>query len=129
MSRRSLRRERTPFEKGVLAVSILAVGSIIAGLLLASTTGAEGPPDLRVSVAETPINRSGGVVYAVTVRNVGGETAANVVIEVVVGGESREIELVSVAKGDEEEASAIFPPGTSGTARASVLSYHRATRS
>ncbi|MFA5889337.1 MAG: hypothetical protein WDA27_00040 [Actinomycetota bacterium] len=128
MSVRGIRRERTPLEVAVLLVSAVAVAAIVIGLLLARIAGGNGPPDLRVSVAQTPIHRSGGAVYAVIVRNVGGETAANVVIEVVVGEETREISLVSVAKGDDEEAAAVFPSGTSGEPRATVTSYHRATR-
>jgi len=128
VSVRGIRRERTPLEVAVLLVSAVAVAAIVIGLLLARIAGGNGPPDLRVSVAQTPIHRSGGAVYAVIVRNVGGETAANVVIEVVVGEETREISLVSVAKGDDEEAAAVFPSGTSGEPRATVTSYHRATR-
>jgi uncharacterized protein (TIGR02588 family) len=128
MSKRSVRRDRTPLEMGILVVSILAVATIIVGLILAGASGGDGPPDLRVSVEENTSVRSGGVVYTVTVRNVGGDTATNVVIEVSVGDQVREVDLVSIAKGDEEVAAVVFPSGTSGEARTAVLSYHRTTR-
>ena len=111
-----------------MITSLLAIAAVVAGLIAASTSGGEGPPDLRTSVAPVGVERSGGVIYELTVENRGGATAENVVVEITVGEESREIEVLSVAKGDEESATVVFPPGTSGAAGAVVLSYHETTR-
>lgn len=127
-SRRGIRRGRTPLELGVLAVSLAAVGAVVAGLVVVNVTGGEGGPDLEVAVRETDEQRSGGVVYEVTIRNRGGQTAENVVVEVTAGGESRELDILSVSKDDEEIASVVFPPGTAGEGTARVLSYHETTR-
>jgi uncharacterized protein (TIGR02588 family) len=125
---RGIRRGRTPLELGVLLVSVLAVLSVAGGLIAANLSGGEGPPHLRVTVHATGEQRSGGVVYEVTVRNLGGQTAENVIVEVTFGEESREVEILSVSKDDEEIASVVFPPGSTGSLGAHVLSYHETTR-
>lgn len=125
---RGLRRKRTSLELGVLVVSFLAAGAVVAGLVVSSFTGGEGGPDLRASTRPTGDARSGGTLYEVMVRNTGGETAENVVIEVTVGNETRELDILSVSKGDEEKAIVVFPPGTSGPATVEILSYHGTTR-
>lgn len=51
----------------------------------------------------------------------GGETAENVVLEVRVGEELRELEILSIAKNDEEKAITVFPPEMAG--RATVRSF------
>lgn len=127
-SRRGLRRERTKLELGVLLVSVAAVGTVVVGLVVAGVSGGTGPPDLRATVGPSGVERSGGAVYELSVRNQGGQTAENVVVEVSVGSETREVEILSVSKGDEEVASVVFPRGTAGTATARVLSYHETTR-
>jgi uncharacterized protein (TIGR02588 family) len=125
--KRKARDARTPFEIAVLAVSVAATAAVVAGLVAFGLNG-KGPADLRAAVVETGIRASGGVVYEVTVRNLGGETAENVVLEVLAGEETRELELLSVSKGDEEKATVIFSVGTAGPATARVLSYHETTR-
>ena len=127
-SRSRVRRGRTPLELAVLLVSLAAVASVVAGLIIASATGGEGPPDLVAVARPTGLERSGGALYELLVRNQGGQTAENVVVEVTVGSETREVEILSVSKGDEEVASVVFPRGTDGTAEARVLSYHETTR-
>ena len=127
-AKRGLRRKRTALELSVLVVSVIAIAAVIGGLIVASVTGGEGTPDLRTSVAVPGVEGSGGVVYKVLVENRGGESAENVVIEITLGSEMREIQILSVAKGDEEEASVVFPPGTTGKPTARVLSYHSTTR-
>ena len=122
------RRTRTPFEIAVLVIAITAVALIVAGLVIARLTGESGPPDLRVTVRGTGEQGSGGDLYEVSIRNVGGETAENVVIEVTLGDETREVEILSVAKGDEEQATVVFPAGSTGAPSARVLSYHMTTR-
>ena len=130
MSKRrvQIRRGRTPLELSVLVASLVAIAVVVVGLVVAGVTGGEGPPDLKTSVDPVAVERSGGVVYQVAVENRGGESAENVVIEIVIGSETREIEILSVARGDQEEASVVFPPGTTGRSTARVLSYHSTTR-
>jgi hypothetical protein len=127
-AKRGVRRGRTPFELGVLVVSIAAVGAIVVGLVVAGVSGPDGPPNLRAIAHPTGEQRSGGSVYEVTITNGGGETAENVVLEVVVADETREIEILSVSKGDDETVTTIFPPGTTGPATVEILSYHSTTR-
>lgn len=126
MSRR--KRERTGFELAVLAVSVLALTSIFVGLLISGVTGPDGPPDLRATIRATGEQRSGGDLYLVSIRNEGGQTAENVVIEATLGDETREAEILSVAKSDEEEVTIVFPTGTAGQPLVRVLSYHATTR-
>ena len=127
-AKRGVRRSRTLFETIVLVVSLAAVSSIVIGLVLAAVSGTEGPAALRASIRATGAVESGGAVYELTVRNAGGETAENVVIEVTLGEETRELELLSVSKGDAETATVIFPSGSTGTPLVEVLSYHETTR-
>lgn len=126
--RRKAAGGRTPFEIGVLIVSLVATGAIVGGLIAFGVTSGPDIADLRVSVRDSGVHASGGVVFEVTVRNVGSKTAENVVVEVAAGEETRELELLSVSKGDEETATIVFPPGTSGPVTAQILSYHETTR-
>ena len=126
--RTRLRRGRTALELSVLVVALVAIAAVITGLIVASVVGGEGPPDLRTSVAFPGTEGGGGIEYKVVVENRGGESAENVVIEITLGSETREIEILSVAKGDEEEASVVFPPGSTGRPTGRVLSYHSTTR-
>ena len=59
----------------------------------------------------------------VTVRNVGGTSAENVIVEVTVGDVTREVNLDLVAKGDTESAGVVVPAGTTGPSHAEVVSY------
>ena len=127
-SKRGLWRKRTPFEVAVLVVSLAATGSVLVGLVTFGITSGPKVADLRVTVSETGVAASGGVLYEVTVRNVGSKTAENVVVEIEAGEETRELELLSVSKGDDETATVVFPPSTRGPATATVQSYHETTR-
>jgi uncharacterized protein (TIGR02588 family) len=128
MSSSRKQRRRTAFEIAVLAVSIAAVALVVVGLIVAAIGGGDGGADLRATVRATGRQASGGELYEVLIRNVGDETAENVVIEVTLGEETRELELLSVSKGDEEKATIVFPLGASGVASVDVLSYHETTR-
>jgi len=127
-AKKGARRARTPFETVVLVVSFAAVSSIVLGLVMAKVSGGKDEADLRTSIRATGAVASGGEVYELTIRNVGGETAENVVIEITLGEETRELELLSVSKGDDETATVIFPTGGTGTPVVEVLSYHETTR-
>lgn len=127
-AKRGVRRSRTLFETIVLAVALAAVSSIVLGLVAARISGSRGAADLRASIRATGEAVSGGELYELTIRNVGGETAENVVIEITIGEETRELELLSISKGDDEKASIIFPSGSTGTPVVEVLSYHETTR-
>jgi uncharacterized protein (TIGR02588 family) len=119
MSRGSkqLRRERTTFEWVILVVSLAAVVTIVAGLVVASVGYESGSPVLRVSVTPegTPDR------YVVAVRNDGGTTAEHVRVLVRRGSGSVEVELVAVPKGDEEEVTVTI--GGRGRPTAQVQSY------
>ena len=128
MSPKAAPRKRTAFEISVLVAAIAAVSLVFVGLILARFSGAEGPADLRTSIRATGEQGSGGLLYEVLIRNVGGETAENVVIEASIGEEIREAEVLSVSKGDEERVTVIFPAGLPGTPQVRVLSYHMTTR-
>ena len=71
------------------------------------------PTEDAVTVADADGPASGGRPYEVTVTNVGGTSAENVVIEVTVGDVTRDVNLDLVAKGDTESA-AIGPADTAG---------------
>ena len=126
--RRGVRRGRTPFELVVLLVSVSAVIAVAAGLVVARVSGVEGGADLRPSVDPAGVPRSGGLAFEVVIRNVGGETAENVVVEVTLGEETRELELLSISKGDQERATVVFSADAVGRPTVEVLSYHETTR-
>lgn len=118
-----IRRERTPFEWTLLVVSLAATVAVVVGLVVSGLTGPRGPADLRVSVTDAAEPASGGRPLEVTVTNVGGTSAENVIVEVTVGDVTREVNLDLVAKGDEESAAVVVPADAAGTPVAEVLSY------
>jgi uncharacterized protein (TIGR02588 family) len=118
-----IRRERTPFEWALLGVSLAATLAVVVGLVVSGLTGPGGRADLRVRVEEAEEHASGGRPFEVTVTNVGGTSAQNVVVEVAVGDVIREVNLDLVAKGDTESAAVVVPAGAAGSARAEVVSY------
>ena len=85
--------------------------------------GSRGPADLRVTVTADGRPASGGRPLEVTVTNVGGTSAENVIIEVTVGDVVREVDLDLVAKGDKETAAVVVPADATGPPDAEVLSY------
>ena len=120
----SLKRERTPFEWVLLLISLAAIGTVIIGLFLYAGNQAGGEAELSVEVADTGGMLEGGPQVDVTVRNTGGSGAEQVVTEVTMGGESREVTMVRIPKDDEASAVVTFPAGTTGTPEGELLSYN-----
>jgi uncharacterized protein (TIGR02588 family) len=120
---RGVRRERSPFEWALLLVSLAATIAVIVGLAVSGLAGPRGPVDLRVTVTNAGVNASGGRPFEVTVKNVGGTSAENVIIEVTVGDVTREVDIDLVAKGDTESTAVVFPADARGQPRAEVVSY------
>ena len=118
-----IKRKRTPFEWTLLVVSLAATLAVVVGLVVSGLTGPRGPADLRVSVADVGEPGSGGRPLEVTVRNVGGTSAENVIVEVTVGDVVREVNLDLVAKGDEETAAVVLPTDAGGAPVVEVVSY------
>lgn len=120
----NLKRERTPFEWALLAVALAAIGTVIVGLFLYAGHKAGGEADLQVEVVDTGKKVDGGPQVEVTVKNVGGSGAEEIVTEVKMGGESREVTMVRIPKDDEASAIVTFPAGTTGTPEGELLSYN-----
>jgi uncharacterized protein (TIGR02588 family) len=120
---RGIRRERTPFEWALLAVSLAATLAVVAGLVVSGLAGPRGPADLRVTVTDVGVPASGGRPLEVTVTNAGGTSAENVIVEVIVGDVTREVNLDLVAKGDTESAAVVVPADVTGEPSAEVVSY------
>jgi uncharacterized protein (TIGR02588 family) len=120
---RGIRRKRTPFEWALLLVSLAATLAVVAGLVVSGLAGPRGPADLRVTVADFGESSSGGRPLEVTVTNVGGTSAANVIVEIGVGDVTREVNVDLVAKGDTESATVVVPADAAGPPRAEVVSY------
>lgn len=120
---RGIRRERTPFELALLVVSLAATLAMAAGLVVSGLGGPHGPADLRVTIADADEPASGGRPLEVTVRNVGGTSAENVIVEIIVGDLTREVNLDLVAKGDTESATVVVPADAADPAHAEVVSY------
>ena len=120
---RGFGRERTAFELAVLVVSLAATLAVAAGLVVSELTGPSGPADLHVTIADADELASGGRPLEVTVRNVGGTSAENIVIEVTVGEVTREVNLDLVAKGDTESATVVVPADNPDPPHADVVSY------
>jgi uncharacterized protein (TIGR02588 family) len=120
---RGIGRERTPFEWALLLVSVAAAMALVVGLAISGVTGASGPAELEIDIAEVSVPAGGGRPLEITVMNIGGTSAENVVVEVTVGDVSREVTLDLVAKGDEESATVIVPASASATPHAEVVSY------
>jgi uncharacterized protein (TIGR02588 family) len=120
---RGIRRERTPFELTLLVVSLAATLAVVVGLVASRLAGPHGPTDLRVTVKDADRPASGGRPLVITVTNVGGTSAENVIVEVTVNDVTREVNLDLVAKGDTESAGVVIPADATGPPRAEVLSY------
>jgi uncharacterized protein (TIGR02588 family) len=118
-----IRRERTPFEWTLLVVSLAATLAVVIGLLVSGLRGPHGPADLRVSVTDAGEPASGGRPLEVTVSNLGGTSAENVIVEVTVGDVVREVNLDLVAKGDKETAAVVVPTDAAGPSQAAIVSY------
>ena len=128
--RRGIMRERTSLEWTLLVVSLAATLAVVAVLVMSGLTGPRGPADLRVTVADLHAitagasePASGGRPLEVTITNVGGTSAANVIVEVTVGDDTREMSVDLVAKGDTGSATVVFPLRATGEPQAEVVSY------
>lgn len=95
----------------------------MVGLVVSGLAGPRGPVDLRVTVVDADEPSSGGRPLVVTVTNVGGTGAENVIVEITVGDVTREVNLDLVAKGDTETAAVVVPADAEGEPRAGVVSY------
>ncbi|CAN5886796.1 hypothetical protein BH23ACT12_BH23ACT12_12210 [soil metagenome] len=120
----SLKRERTPFEWALLLISLAVIGTIIVGLFLYAGHKAGGEAELSVEVADTGEMFEGGPQVEVTVRNTGGSGAEQVVTEVTMGEQTREVTMARIPKDDEASAVVTFPAGTTGTPEGELLSYN-----
>jgi uncharacterized protein (TIGR02588 family) len=120
----SLKRERTPFEWALLALALAAIGTVIVGLFLYAGHKSGGEAELQVEVADTGKTVAGGPQVEVTVKNVGGSGAEQIVTEVKMGGETREVTMTRIPKDDEASALVAFPEGTTGTPEGELLSYN-----
>jgi hypothetical protein len=114
----SARRERTPFEWAVLATSLTAIAAIAAGLIAFGVTAESTPPELKLSLEP----ESGSTVaFTLTVDNLGGSTATDVVVLVKRGDDEHEVHFRAIPKRDTEEATVSLEGDGEPSAR--VLSY------
>lgn len=113
-----MRRERTTFEWGILAVSIAAIAAIVAGLIVSSLTYDTPKAALRAELAAHRDDRNR---FVLTVTNDGGTTAEEVLVLVRRGSGTVEVEFRAVPKGDVEEA--FVHIGGRGRPTAQVQSY------
>lgn len=120
-----LKRERTPFEWALLAIALVAIGTVVVGLFRYAGQKAGGEAELAVEVADTGKLVDGGPQIEVTVRNTGGSGAEQVVTEVKMGEETREVTMTRIPKDDDASALVVFPPGTTGTPEGELLSYNQ----
>jgi uncharacterized protein (TIGR02588 family) len=125
LSHLALKRKRTPFEWVLLLVALAAIGTIVVGLFLYAGHKAGGEAELVVEAVDTGKPVDGAPQVEVTVRNVGGSGAEEVVTEVTMGAETREVTMTRIPKDDEATAIVSFPPGTTGTPEAELLSYNQ----
>jgi uncharacterized protein (TIGR02588 family) len=116
-------RQRTRFEWALLVVSLVATLAVVGGLVVSGLAGPRGPADLRVFVTDAGGPASGGRPLEVTVTNVGGTSAENVIVGVTVGDITREVNLDLVAKGGTESAAVVVPADAMGSPHADVVSY------
>lgn len=115
-------RDRTPLEIIVLVLSLLGILSIVGGLAWYGIKNDGGQPELSIEVSGPQEKSETGSVYEVTVSNNGSTTAEEVIVEVVAGDTTREVQFKAVAKGDEEMAKVVLPT-ESQDPRAELVSY------
>jgi uncharacterized protein (TIGR02588 family) len=116
-------RRRTPFEWVLLGLSLIATTAVLIGLVVSELTGPMGPAELRASIVEAGPAADGGRVLEISVENLGGESAVNVLVEVTVGDLTREVSLDLVASGETEFATIVVPAAASGEPTAEVAAY------
>lgn len=120
----SLKRGRTPFEWALLVISLASIAAVLVGLFLYAGDTAGEQAALEASVEDTGRKINGGPEFLVTLTNKGGSGAEDIVVEVKIGGETRELVFVRIAKDEERTGAVIFPPDAQGSAEASILSYN-----
>lgn len=121
----ALRRERTPFEWILLVVALGSIGTVVIGLFLYAGRKAGGEAELVAEAVDTGKPVEGAPQVELTVRNTGGSGAEEVITEVTMGEETREVTMARIPKDDEGTATVSFPPGTTGTPEAEILSYNQ----
>jgi len=107
----STRERRNGFELVVLAASLIAIAGVIGGLAYYGITSGSGPAELETSMIDTGKRVDGEKVYSLTVKNKGGTTAEDLIVEVTAGEVTLEVDIRFVTKGDTEEAFVMLPEG------------------
>jgi uncharacterized protein (TIGR02588 family) len=109
------------FDRIVLVAAGIAILLVVGGLIWYGMTSGGGPADLEPTIVDTGRTEGDERVYQVTISNKGGTTAEDLVVEVMLGDESREVQIRFVTKGDQEEVFVSIPG--SGTPEVRVVSY------
>ncbi|HVF11986.1 MAG TPA: hypothetical protein VNA87_02765, partial [Actinomycetota bacterium] len=78
--------------------------------------------ELTIEISGPKDESETGKTYEVTVSNDGGTTAEEVVVEVVAGDTTREIQFRAISKGDQEMATVVLP-AESQDPRAEIVGY------
>lgn len=118
-----LKRDRSPFERVLLTLSLAAIAAVVVGLFIYSSDTAGDKPSLTAQVEVTG-KVDGGTEILVKLTNEGGSGAEDVVVEVKIGEETREVSFVRIAKDEQRTGAVIFPPEASGRPEVAVLSYN-----
>lgn len=121
MTPRKKKKGRNLFEPVILGISLLAIVAVVGGLAYYGITSGSGPAELEVTVIDTGKHVNGERVHNVVVRNKGGKTAEDLIIEVTAGDATVEVDIRFVSKGDVEEAFVMVPEGVDPEAR--IVSY------
>ena len=109
------------FDRVVLIGSGVAILLVVAGLIWYGLTAGSGPADLEPAIVDTGRRKGGERVFQVTISNKGGTTAEDLVVEVTLEEESRDLQIPFVTKGDREEAFVSLPGA--GNPEVRVVSY------
>lgn len=120
--RRGPARERTSLEIVVLVLSMIGILSIIGGLAWYGVTTDGSQAELTVEISGPKDESETRRIYEVTVSNNGGTTAEEVVVEVVAGDTTREIQFRVIAKRDQAKATVVLH-AESQDPRAEIISY------
>lgn len=119
-----LRRERSGFEWVLLTVSLAAIAAVVFGLFRYSGDTSGDAASLTAEVEETGRMVDGGPEVLVTLTNEGDSGAVDVVVEVKIGVQTREISFLRIAKDEERTGAVVFGPESAGLPEASVVSYN-----
>ena len=111
-AQKTIALKKNALEWAVLAVSALLVAWTVGFLIHDAVHRPDGPPDLRLELGRP--QRVGSLYRVpVTVENVGGETAADAIVEVVLAlpdgaSEHAEVEVAHVPRGSRREGWVTF---------------------